>query len=461
MLVLAPAAASAAPAVNGEFSVSETPGHLALGPDGNIWVALGNKKIAKVTPGGAVTEYSPAAITGTLGSITANPDGNLWVTQAGGGDDGVVKIPPGNPNGAVKTNIAGLTDARGLTTGPDNNLWAASLTKVFKIPPANPATATFFTVLVGARGIARGNDGQLWVADFGGSGVVSVTTGGVAKNYNTGGGPQEVFAGPGTQIGYTNPGATPESVGRISPGGTPQPSFPTGGGDPFGITFGNDGAYWIARFATNDLLRMTSNGQLTTLSGFSAASGPRQITKGPGDTLWVSLETAKKIARVTGVSAPVPPPPPPNPIPAQKPSVSLLKISPSTFALGTLLPRLTRAVKVGTTISFRLDQAAKVKLAFEQALPGRRVGRKCRAPSRSNRRKRKCTRYKAVKTTISLNGHLGKNKVRFQGRLSRRRKLSPGRYRLTVTATSAARLTSRAVRASFTLKPAPRPRRRR
>jgi hypothetical protein len=74
--------------------------------------------------------------------------------------------------------------------------------------------------------------------------------------------------------------------------------------DPFGITFALDGAYWSARFAANDLARVTPQGKLTTLDGFPANSGPRYLTTGEGGTLWVSLEGALAVAEVTGVKEP-------------------------------------------------------------------------------------------------------------------------------------------------------------
>ena len=78
-LALIPATAMAAPAVTGEFAVSDTPKYLTRGPDGNIWVTIGSK-VARITPAGAVTEFDPAAV-GTPVGITSGPDGNLWVTQ--------------------------------------------------------------------------------------------------------------------------------------------------------------------------------------------------------------------------------------------------------------------------------------------------------------------------------------------------------------------------------------------
>ena len=38
--------------------------------------------------------------------------------------------------------------------------------------------------------------------------------------------------------------------------------------------------------------------------------------------------------------------------------------------------------------------------------------------------------------TLRFRAHAGANKVRFQGRISRTRKLKPGRYTLVITATS-------------------------
>jgi hypothetical protein len=47
----------------------------------------------------------------------------------------------------------------------------------------------------------------------------------------------------------------------------------------------------------NDLLRLTTEGQVTTLGGCSPAAGPRKIATGPGNTLWTTLDLAEKIGR--------------------------------------------------------------------------------------------------------------------------------------------------------------------
>jgi streptogramin lyase len=296
-LVAAPA--SAKPKVNGEFAVSGvgTNNDLTRGPDGNVWVTLDQTNdIAKITPDGTVTEYNPANVTSPIG-ITSGPDGNLWVTQSGG----VASFSPADPDAAVKYSINDITDARPIVTGPDGNLWTVSGANVIRIPAANPAGSTSFPVLVAGRDIDAGSDGNLWVADFG-SQVVSVTTAGVPTAYPTGAGSglQAIAAGPNGQVAYADPTSNPQQVGRISPGANAKKT--TTPGDPFGVAFGADGAYWIPRFAAGDLVRLTTGGKETTLRGLSPNAGPRRIATGPHHTLWVTLDGADKVARITGVT---------------------------------------------------------------------------------------------------------------------------------------------------------------
>ena len=52
------ASASAAPTVDGTFAVSDTPGKLARGSDGSIWVVVGGSKLAKVTPAGSAKRFA-------------------------------------------------------------------------------------------------------------------------------------------------------------------------------------------------------------------------------------------------------------------------------------------------------------------------------------------------------------------------------------------------------------------
>jgi hypothetical protein len=123
--------------------------------------------------------------------------------------------------------------------------------------------------------------------------------------------------------------------------------------------------------------------------------------------------------------------------------LSKLRESNTTFVVGR---RPTRTIgqtaakrrrhPKGTTFSFSLDQPAKVTVAFRRALPGRRVGRSCKAPTHRLRHRRKCVRLRSV-GSLTRDGHAGNNRVAFSGRIGRKT-LRPGRYRAVFTATNAA-----------------------
>jgi len=80
---------------------------------------------------------------------------------------------------------------------------------------------------------------------------------------------------------------------------------------------------------------------------------------------------------------------------------------------------------------------------------GRRVGKRCVAPTRKLRHARRCARI-FVQMTLTRTSHQGSNRVAFSGRIGSR-KLVPGRYQATLTATDAAKNTSKAVTISFTI----------
>jgi streptogramin lyase len=434
-IVLA-APAFAAPQVNGVFDMPgvQTNGQLTAGPDGNIWVALQNA-VARVTPDGAVKEFTQTdfdKLGSPQGGITA-ADGAVWVSQPPNGVQSILKITPGDP--PVATSFA-VTDidagATAMTLGPDGNIWVGVLGKLVKFPTSDPTQSTVYPFAgLLPKGLAASPDGTIWVTDGSNGGqLLNVKTDGtpVHDPYPTGGSPQFLAAAPSGQITVSLPINDPQQIGQLVPGGSlttidrPIPA------DPFGVAFGGDGAFWVAMFAGNRLDRVTTDGQLTSLTGFPDVSGqgPRQITAGPGNTLWATLdnpsdpaEPNSKIARITGVE---PPPtcggpgpggggpgggtPPPDTTP---PTVSAVGLSKTKVPLGTK----------SISLRFTLSEPGTATVVLSRRAPGKRRGKSCVKPTRKLRKAKACTRLVRLKN-LSLNAIAGQNTAKLSLRGRRR-----------------------------------------
>jgi hypothetical protein len=119
---------------------------------------------------------------------------------------------------------------------------------------------------------------------------------------------------------------------------------------------------------------------------------------------------------------------------------------------GNKLPHISRKRRhpVGTVFSFTLNETASVRFSFLLAASGRKVGKRCVAPNKRNRRKHRCTRLVSA-GSLTFTGHAGLNKVFFQGRLSRTKRLRLGSYTLILMATNAAGKNSRPQTLRFTI----------
>jgi streptogramin lyase len=104
------------------ISPGANPNSIALGPDGNIWFteAAG---IGRITPAGAVTEFSLVPNDDPSSKIAAGPDGNLWFTQFN--DDRVGRITPGGTITLYTQGITANGTPQGIATGPDGRIWFA------------------------------------------------------------------------------------------------------------------------------------------------------------------------------------------------------------------------------------------------------------------------------------------------------------------------------------------------
>jgi streptogramin lyase len=421
-----------------------TNGQLIAGPDGNIWVALTNS-VGRVTPDGTVTVFTSTdfdKLGNPEGGITA-ADGAVWLSQPPSGVQSILKITPGNPPTAESFPVTDVdAGATAMALGSDGNIWVGVPGKLVKFPPSEPTNSTVYPFTgLQPKCMAASPDGTLWVADSNGPALLNVKTDGslVHEPYPTGTGPQCLAAGPGGQVTVGLPASSPQQIGQLSPGGTLQLINRPDGSDPFGVAFGADGAFWVAEFQGHRLARVTTDGQLTTLTGFPdvPGEGPRQITVGPNNTLWTTLDNPgdtdhSEIAKISGVDPPPtgggggdgggannPPPPPPDTTPPAITGVALTKTK-------------VRAGTTTVTLRFTVNEAGTATIVISKRLKGRRSAKRCVKPTRKLRKARRCTRLKRVKT-VQVTTTAGANSVKL-----RIKTLTRGSYGVALTAADAA-----------------------
>lgn len=130
-----------------------------------------------------------------------------------------------------------------------------------------------------------------------------------------------------------------------------------------------------------------------------------------------------------------------------------LRLSPSRFRRGRHTATITKAARTptATVISFALSRAARLTLSFEQAQPGVLVGHRCAVRPSTHGNGRRCTRYAAISRGVTGSGHAGLNRISFDGVLDGGRRLSPGAFRLSLTASDAAASTTATQHPTFML----------
>jgi hypothetical protein len=118
----------------------------------------------------------------------------------------------------------------------------------------------------------------------------------------------------------------------------------------------------------------------------------------------------------------------------------------STFRAGASPTALSARTRSGTTLKVALSEPASLAIAVDRLVGGRRSKGKCSRKARTGKR---CTiRRRAGALTRALPA--GSSRIAFSGRLGTK-KLEPGRYRLSLTATDAAANLSKATRLRFKL----------
>jgi Tol biopolymer transport system component len=116
--------------------------------------------------------------------------------------------------------------------------------------------------------------------------------------------------------------------------------------------------------------------------------------------------------------------------------ITALSVFPRRWRRGSELPSFSASL--GMRVRWQLSEAARVTITFQRARLGRRVGGRCLPPTRARRGRPRCTRFVRAGRLSRPNAKAGVNTLRFQGQLTRSRRLRLGAYRLVVGAVDAA-----------------------
>jgi hypothetical protein len=148
-----------------------------------------------------------------------------------------------------------------------------------------------------------------------------------------------------------------------------------------------------------------------------------------------------------------PVPPSSGTVDKTKPVLGGLSLSSSVFKAATSggstsAQKKKSSAPTGTRVAFSLSEPSSVKFTVERKTKGRRVSGKCKARTKTNAKKPKCTRYVRMRGSFTVAGKAGKNTFKFRGRVGGK-SLKPGSYRLNGRASDKAKNTSVLKRKGF------------
>jgi virginiamycin B lyase len=461
------------------------------------------------TPAGAVTITTFPTDDGQLPRyIHVGPDQNLWFTEVGASSGAIGRISTTGerfetiPDGRKPVDLVAMLDGTvvwttdtewlgrrlpdgtvGATDGGQGPSYAIALTSGgdlrwtalvihsgtpygsfchFTNPWPGPSSCTFDPTYAHSRltGLSLGADGRLWTAAYEANAILRMNA--AADDFDlkvdppVGSGPARLALGPDGNLWVTMYDAS--AIDRIAPNGTRLPRFQLAAGrGPNDIVEGPDGALWFTELKGDAIGRITLNGQVQEFP-LETGAQPEGITSGPDGALWFTESGTAKIGRLRldpgnggdsgggggsgGVVDDVPPR-----------FVKGAAFDPRRFRVASAptptSARAHRSVPAGSSLSYSLSEPAAVTIAIARRAVGRKVGKRCKAPSRSNRHRRRCMRY-LIAGRLKRRGLQGVNKIHFTGRIGRRA-LTRGGYRAIVTAKDAPGNVSSPSRASFTI----------
>jgi virginiamycin B lyase len=203
-------------------------GEIATGPDGNLWLAVTSLDIQDDstlfvgTPTGTATTITlPTAAADPFG-IVAGPDGNLWVTETN--QSQIARVTPGGT--VTELPIPGATTSHpatptGIAAGQDGNVWFTEngVQAIGRVTPAGSITS--YRTTGPTQDLCAGPDGNIWFTGYISAGsqplyyLGRLTLDGTISEYLVPGLALSITAGPDGNLWFTEPSAG--KIGRFVP----------------------------------------------------------------------------------------------------------------------------------------------------------------------------------------------------------------------------------------------------
>lgn len=441
----------------GAIESGDFPRDIAGGPDGNLWFTAGglSPEITRLTTSGAVTHFSSPLLpnAGDLRSITRGPNGDLWFTDSGA----TPLIGRITTSGAIATFLLASTAfPADIVAGPDGNLWVTdggSTPSIVRMTPGGTRTAFSAGLSSGAApdAITAGPDGNLWFTELGTHpGIGRITPSGAITEFTAGLAPDTaargITAGPDGNLWFSDqacngaPGVC--AVGRVAL--QLRPAVTTGDASRITATGAaisgtvNPLGGTVSRVAVRYHVGRRSPRTIVASPGSLPAGGnpipiaARLSGLAPGQTITYAAQATNAFGTTTGSTRTF------RTGRGPAPTISGFAQAGRRWRPGSHLASLSRRrprSPVGTTLRFRLSEAAGVRIVFSRVRTGRRVGPRCVAPTANRLHRPRCTRLIGA-GTLRFTAHSGTNRVHFEGHLTARRSLALGTYRVRVVATA-------------------------
>jgi streptogramin lyase len=294
-------------------TANSQPRAITNGSDGNRWFTEGTEftsapaKIARITPAGAITEFTAGVADGCnvciITDIAQGPGGILYLTS---NDPALMRFdvatqsfqpPVPMPNtSALGGNLAASATDVWITDFNNDVVWRYQLAdgQFTSFPVADPAD-----VAVDGAGTAWFTQpGDVNAPGTSTIGRIDAATGTVTTTPTTDGSttvaPRSITVATDGQVWFTAR-FTPQAVGRLDPSNNTVTLFPVTNPGPSGIAAAPDGTVWFTQETKGNAANITNAGVITETKAVKG-SGPFGITVAANGDPWYTMMAANKIA---------------------------------------------------------------------------------------------------------------------------------------------------------------------